>query len=256
MGGKKKICVEDGCSNAVLARSLCRRHYYMRKRHGIDLPAPSNKPRGVPCCVDGCSIPAMQRGYCEKHLNRLDKYGDPLAGPTFIGEPLAWIEARLDYQGDDCQLWPYARGRDGHGNFTGNGRPESLAQYICERVHGQRPTNEHQAAHSCGNGHLACGNPRHLRWATPKENAEDRDAHGRTAHGEKNAMAKLTWPEVREIRRLQHVETQRRLAEMFGVSVNTIQKIHYGESWRHDPLLTSGAAPSSASKSWPPCSGR
>lgn len=253
MGKQKMTCSEVGCDRVVLARSLCKTHYEYRKYRGIEMPPKSNKPRGVPCCVEECKTPAMQRGYCEKHLNRLDKYGDPLAGPTFNGAGKAWVSEHLDYQGDDCLIWPFARSSDGHGNiYINKNKTESLAAYICELARGPKPTPEHQAAHRCGNGHLACGNRNHLRWATIKENAEDRDLHDRTAHGERSGTAKLTWPQVREIRRLHHILTQPELAERYSVSVHTIDAVQNWRTWRRDPLLTAAPSPSSTSLSCQP----
>jgi hypothetical protein len=38
------------------------------------------------------------------------------------------------------------------------------------------------AIHCCGNGHLSCVNPAHLRWGTAKDNGKDAHLHNGPAH--------------------------------------------------------------------------
>lgn len=58
------------------------------------------------------------------------------------------------------------------------GRSVIVARMVCEEVNGPPPTPAHQAAHSCGKGHLGCITPQHLRWATQVENEADKLIHG------------------------------------------------------------------------------
>ncbi len=70
-------------------------------------------------------------------------------------------------------------------------------------------------------------------WGTKRENEEDKMAHGTTPRGSRNAMAKLTWHQVGEIRALCLAGTvQRRIAEQFGISPMTVSRIARGESWQ------------------------
>ena len=52
-----------------------------------------------------------------------------------------------------------------------------------------------------------------------------------------NPAAKLTWPEVREIRALYATgdSTLGTLSNRFGVSTNTIAKVVRRDSWQDDP---------------------
>jgi hypothetical protein len=59
-----------------------------------------------------------------------------------------------------------------------SGHFERATRVMCKLAHGPAPTPKHHAAHSCGKGHEACINPKHLRWATPRENAADAKLHG------------------------------------------------------------------------------
>lgn len=62
----------------------------------------------------------------------------------------------------------------------------------------------------------------------------------RSHPAESNPAAKLTWPDVREIRRAraQGEATNAALAERFGVCVDTVQRAAYGITWRTDPEAT------------------
>ena len=94
---------------------------------------------------------------------------------------------------------------------------------MCELAHGEAPPR-YEAAHSCGRGHLGCVNPRHLRWATSKENKADMIVHG-------TRPAKLSAEQVRTIR-LGAVPLAD-LAHRFGVSLNHIYAVAGGKHWEH-----------------------
>jgi DNA-binding transcriptional regulator YiaG len=108
---------------------------------------------------------------------------------------------------------------------------ELAHRLVCEHFNGPAPTPEHQAAHSCG--HRSCVNHKHLRWATASANQMDRPLHGTSNRGEASARARLTEDEVRQIRSLRGVSTQREIAELYGVDHKTICNIHRGLTWRH-----------------------
>ena len=62
-----------------------------------------------------------------------------------------------------------------------------------------------------------------------------RNLHGFSRRGEWHGRAKLTWPEVDEIRRLlAEGSTQRALGERFGVSAQLIFRIAHNEIWLQD----------------------
>jgi hypothetical protein len=155
----------------------------------------SNCPKKI-CTVKGCEKAARRRGFCWSHAHRFSRYGDPLGGGIFHGQPRAWLEAHVDYQGEDCLAWPFWRSDDGYG-AVGHRKAHRI---MCELAHGPAPSSRHQVAHSCGKGHEGCVNSRHLRWATPKENSADTILHGTQPHGERNGSAKLTAPEVHAIK--------------------------------------------------------
>jgi hypothetical protein len=97
---------------------------------------------------------------------------------------------------------------------------------------GNPPTEHHEAAHFDGirdNNQLT-----NLRWATHKENMDDRSRHG-SLNGERNGRAKLTSQNVRIARFLytgKHGQ-KAKLARRFGVGWSTMNDALSGEHWTH-----------------------
>jgi hypothetical protein len=105
---------------------------------------------------------------------------------------------------------------------------------MCLLAHGEPPSAEHQAAHSCGKGHLGCVNPKHLRWATPSENINDQLAHGTMRTGERHAGSYISERDVIAIRRLYaNGVVQRRLAEAFDLSPQRVNEIIKRKAWKY-----------------------
>lgn len=147
-------------------------------------------------------------------------------------------ETVVPYDGDDCLFWPFASARGGHPRITIKRKGYQVTRIVCERQHGAPPSPKHEAAHSCGNGHLGCVAKKHLRWATRAENEADKVIDGRTpVSGENSSSAKLSESDVSRILSMRGMP-QKVLAELFGVKQNTISRILSGKRWRH--LLDAG----------------
>lgn len=183
------------------------------------------------CSIPDCGKPVHGRGWCEAHWVRWRRHGDPLGGGTPQGEPAKFYrEIVLTCErgpADECLIWPYARLSGGYAELG----QTNVSRLVCEERHGPAPTPVHQAAHSCGNGHLACVTKGHLDWKTPLQNKADELIHGTRQRGERINTAKLTEPEVREILSLRGRASQEVIAEWFGVGRTAIGKIHRKESW-------------------------
>jgi hypothetical protein len=126
----------------------------------------------------------------------------------------------------------------------------SVHSLVCGAFHGPKPTDLHEVAH--GDGNRLNNHAGNLRWATRKENFQDRDRHGRTARGdrhpsrtrpeclprgEQHGNAKITEEVVRDIRASR--EILRVLAERHKLSITHVSDIRRGKSWRH---IASGSA--------------
>ena len=194
------------------------------------------------CTVEGCASTASKKGMCNAHYLRKRRHGDA----NFVARPgngsvREWIESHLDFAGDDCLIWPFARGRDGRGRMYTEDGAAQAHRVMCTLVLGEPPTPKHEAAHSCGKGHEGCVNPRHLKWATPRENAADRKAHGTEVLGEARWSAKLNRSQVRRIRAIPESRTCAEIAEAFGVGTETIRDIRKGRTWKWLGLPETGS---------------
>ena len=93
-----------------------------------------------------------------------------------------WLLAHVNNANDSCLTWPFTKSTRGYASIYVNGCGAYGHRVMCELAHGPAPSAKHVAAHSCGKGHKACVNPRHVRWATKKEDAADRKIHGTQFH--------------------------------------------------------------------------
>lgn len=140
-----------------------------------------------------------------------------------------WMGKYLDHDDAEfCLIWPFNRAQNGYPTAGKNNaiRPHRL---MCERRNGPAPSPKHQAAHSCGKGHLGCVNPWHLNWRTPAENQLERyKQHGLLP------SRKLTPEQVDEIRTLKGRERTVDTAARFQVSEANIRQIQAGKTWQLD----------------------
>lgn len=186
------------------------------------------------CSVPGCEKPHLAIGYCTNHRRMFRLYGDPLARPL-SGSGLEFInKIALTHEDDACLTWPFGRLSNGYATVRFGESSQLVSRVVCEKTHGPPPTAQHQAAHSCGNGHLACVAKRHLRWATPLENTLEKETHGTMSKGEKIAASKFTEKDVLALRRrIENGETVTALAKEFSVWPSCISKIKNRHHWRH-----------------------
>ena len=190
------------------------------------------------CSVDGCSKPALVRGYCNLHYQRaLGRSKVPMTAPSRTTRERidAFIAHVLANPTDECVIWPFTRSAAGRAcrSITGGGTKYVHAQ-LCAVVHGPKPSPMHVAAHSCGQGHNGCINPRHVRWDTAKGNEADKLRHGTRPLGEKVFGARFVEADIRRIRQLWEAgETQVAIAKMYGCRQNRISSIVNRHTWKH-----------------------
>lgn len=181
------------------------------------------------CSVLGCGKISKSLGLCQKHYLRQYKTGsvELLRNPPGAGRE--WIQAHVGYTGDDCLIFPFWPVRSAMAVDTISITTE---RYMCLLAHGDPPTDDrYETAHSCGNGHLNCLNPKHLRWATSTENKADMQKHGTVQRGNRAAYSALTEDDVQVIRQLLRNSTHAEIAEMYGVHRATITAISNEISW-------------------------
>lgn len=138
----------------------------------------------------------------------------------------------------DCLFWPWAGVTTSAGTWGRICLPltrrKMLVSHVVLALSGRpRPPapNDH-ALHSCDNP--SCFNSKHLRWGSNRENVDDKIERDRMPRGEDRPGALLTSVQVREIRRrLGLGETQKSLAQEFGVVGKTVSAIKTGRTWKH-----------------------
>jgi hypothetical protein len=147
---------------------------------------------------------------------------------------LRFLDQALASDTDDCIPWPYAKSGDGRGQLMVDGKLVLAHRHVCRMVYGDPPSEQFDTAHSCHNGHLGCINPKHVRWATRKENMND-GVRWRDRRGEKHAQAKLTDNDAIAIRSeyLEGKLTHRDLGKRYGVSHTVIGHIIRRSAWAH-----------------------
>ena len=185
------------------------------------------------CIVEGCGKWRHAHGFCASHFFRWRRHGDPLGGgpsnSEAQGERLGWLFEHAGHGAEACLIWPFSRTPEGYANVLWyGGRQVRAYRVMCMLAHGDPPTQGHHAAHSCGQGHQGCIAPRHLRWATPVENAEDRERHGTQTKGRPKLKPDL----VREIYERRGTAPQTEVAAEMGVSNHAVWRIWNGISWR------------------------
>lgn len=73
-----------------------------------------------------------------------------------------------------------------------------------------------------------------LRWDTPQNNILDKKKHGTMARGARIKSAKLSEPQVVEIRRLCAMQMQAAdIAKQFNITRAAVKAIKCGRTWRH-----------------------
>lgn len=227
------ICVISQCGNPSYGRSeYCKAHHRRWKTHGDPLGGVFYAKNTI-CSIDGCGKPAVARELCSTHWMRWSRNGDPTVKSRKISketEVVRWIEENRAFTGDNCLFGPMPK----QARYTQayvNGKTQLGHRLMCEAAHGPAPDGKPMVLHSCGNGHLGCVNPNHLRWGTHSENMEDKRLHGRTSRGVTHGMATLTDKQVLEIKASE--ETGTALSRKYGVSSTTIYNIRNGKTWTH-----------------------
>lgn len=143
-----------------------------------------------------------------------------------------WMRDHISYPHKEwCLIWPFNRdSREGRARMG-----QDLAHRVmCQMVNGPAPADKPQATHSCGNGHGGCVNPRHLLWGSNSDNQLQRYAHGRPNPNANGNRSQFTPEQIKAIRSQYGEFTQQKLAEMYGVSIPTIQYyLKYREARGH-----------------------
>lgn len=187
------------------------------------------------CSIPDCEQAVRHRGWCQMHYTRWRRTGDPLRTRQ-VGreERLAELNRMIAAVTDECVIWPHPVNSSGYPRVTviedGERRREYGHRLACTAANGAAPPDRPQAIHSCGN--KRCVNPRHLRWGSALENAQDTISHGRSPRGERHWHHRLTEEQVRSIRSLCTLGINAKaIADMYGIAESTVWSIRLRATW-------------------------
>lgn len=151
------------------------------------------------------------------------------------GKIVQWLREHASHAGLNCLPYPFPVNKQtNYGQFGYNGEILYAHRFMCELKNGPPPTPDHEAAHTCGNAHMKCINPNHLKWKTRVENAQDRKLHGNYKDQVGTRRWRLSPEQVTTIRSLKGQVTQWELSKRYGVSRQTISGIHTGVLYQTD----------------------
>lgn len=145
--------------------------------------------------------------------------------PNRVGDEERWLWPRIAKAGsDECWLWGGAVNKNGYGVVKVEGRQQTVSRYVYRITVGEP---EADVLHRCGT--RTCANPAHLYDGDDKQNAADRERHGRTAHnhGEAGGQARLTTEQVKAIRG--DTRHAREVAADYGIHLRHVYRIRSGE---------------------------
>jgi len=125
-------------------------------------------------------------------------------------------------------MWPFGPKRSKYGKTCVNSKTVLAHRRMCEVAHGPAPFAKAHAAHTCGNSR--CMNPKHLRWATARENNLDRITHGTMPRGEAVRTTVLSADQAVAISQSTLPDVD--LAQKYGVTRHAISMIKDGKNWR------------------------
>ena len=133
----------------------------------------------------------------------------------------------------ECWPWLGFRDKPGYGRLSYQGQMISAHRLAWQLHNSQLIPPGKCVLHSCDNP--PCCNPAHLRVGTLEGNNADRAAknRGNRPIGEANPKHKMTWADVREIRRLYSTKQANRvaLAATYNVWASTISDIVKMRTW-------------------------
>jgi hypothetical protein len=136
-----------------------------------------------------------------------------------------------DWRNYPCKLWGKSTTKAGYGQWKKGGKWFLAHRMAWEEQVGPIPLGK-LVMHRCDVRN--CHEIKHLRLGTHADNSADMVSKGRQRRGEGLPQHKLTEIQVREIRSRGLVgESAAKIAQEFGIKIQTVGKIVRRERWAH-----------------------
>lgn len=135
-----------------------------------------------------------------------------------------------DVSDSGCWEWKGNRMKAGYG-YLKISYANRLAHRVAYEAWVAPITDSKQVLHSCDNP--PCINPQHLRLGLDADNAADRVARDRIAHGSGHWRSKISEADVIDIRSeyAKGILTQKMLGDVYGLSQTMIGNIVRSDNW-------------------------
>ncbi len=239
--GSKTLCKVPGCSSPVQSHELCSKHYRRFKKYGstdssVLKKSASGSLQKLQCKHEGCTRPpeSSKHMLCSKHWQRFKKHGTT-SNKVLVNLRSLPIKERLMrgiIKDEKSGCWEWQKGLFSTGyaqmHINGQGRGAHVVSY--QEFIGEIPEGL-CVLHKCDNP--ICINPEHLFLGTPQDNSDDMVNKRRSAVAT-NRHAKLTPADVLFIRRkVKEGRSNHDLAEVYGVTKETIDNVVLRKSWKH-----------------------
>jgi len=135
-------------------------------------------------------------------------------------------------------LRPFFDDRQRYGRYArvvlckdGYTHKRSVHRLVAYEFIGEPPHEGLVVAHK--NGDPEDNRPENLYWASVQENVDDRSIHGRTFQGGRHHLAQLVKADIPRIReRIEEGESNKSIAQDYGVTPGTIWHIRRGITWK------------------------
>ena len=182
------------------------------------------------CAVDGCAtVGQTRRSMCRVHYNHWRRSASPEERRTRTPQELFASKTVRDER-TGCLMWTGALDPNGYGRVGVERHTQFAHRVSLAWKLGRALLPGMDACHTCDTP--GCVEPEHLFEGTHQQNVDDATGKQRHAWGARNGHAKLTETQVRAIRATAASgQTQRGIAERYGVGQTAISRIVSRERW-------------------------
>ena len=134
---------------------------------------------------------------------------------------------------NDCWEWTGSKSKDGYGHTQWRRKQIPVHRLAAWLFKDFDLGSKMLVCHKCDNP--SCFNPEHLFVGTDKDNSDDKVSKKRHHWGERTPTAKLTEPQVQEIKQTykKGIVGYETLAKKYNVSKWAIRFIVLGINWKH-----------------------